>query len=192
MTCIAAVVEPSGTVWMGADSAGVSGLDIVARADEKVFARKGYLIGFTSSFRMGDILRFLAALPSPPASGDLRRFMVVRFVEAVRKALKKYGFAAKKSEQESGGTFLVATRGRIFYIDSDYQVGESVHGFDAVGRGESYALGALHATAGWGTGGDRRVLDAIGAAIEFSTGVCGPAHVLGITRGGKKKEMVGG
>jgi len=37
--------------------------------------------------------------------------------------------------QEAGGTFLVGYRGRLFRVDSDYQVGESVNNYCAVGCG---------------------------------------------------------
>ena len=184
MTCIAAAIDPNGTVWMGGDSAGVSGYDLTVRADEKVFARGPYLIGFTASFRMGDILRFHARLPAPPTRCDLRRFMVTRFIEAVRASLNKYGFARKKDAQESGGRFLVGLRGRIFTIDSDYQVGEARHGFDAVGCGDMIALGSFHATRRR-RNGRWRVLEALAAAEEFSAGVRSPFVVLGRTRSGK-------
>ena len=36
MTCIAAIAE-KGKVYIGGDSAGVAGLDLTIRADEKVF-----------------------------------------------------------------------------------------------------------------------------------------------------------
>jgi len=183
MTCIAAAIEPNGTVWMGGDSAGLSGWDLTVRADEKVFAREPYLFGFTGSFRMGDILRYHARLPAPPAGGDLRRFMVTRFVEGVRASLNKYGFARKEHSQERGGQFLVGVRGRIFTIDSDYQVGEASHGFDAVGCGDMIALGSFHATRRRGDG-RRRVLDALAAAQEFSAGVRSPFVVLGRTKAG--------
>ena len=52
MTCIVGLIDGR-RVWMGGDSAGVSGLDITVRADAKVFRNGDFLIGFTSSFRMG-------------------------------------------------------------------------------------------------------------------------------------------
>jgi len=184
LTCIAAAIEPDGTAWMGGDSAGVAGFDLTVRADEKVFARNGYLIGFTGSFRMGDILRFQAKLPKPPTRGTLRRFMVTRFVEGVRSALSEYGYARKKDSQETGGTFLVAVKGRLFRIDCDYQVGESRHGFDAVGCGDLIALGSLYATRAW-TDSRERLLEALEAAQHFSAGVRSPFVVLGRRRNGR-------
>ncbi len=54
MTCIAAVAH-EGNVWMGADSAGVSGLALAVRRDPKIYRVGDFLFGFTSSFRMGQL-----------------------------------------------------------------------------------------------------------------------------------------
>ena len=47
-----------------------------------------------------------------------------------------------------GGSFLVAYQGRLFSIQSDYQVCETNRGFHAIGCGADYALGSLASTAG--------------------------------------------
>ena len=172
MTCIAAVVA-DGRVWMGGDSAGVGGYDLVVRADRKVFRNGPYVMGFTTSFRMGQLLQFGFEPPAPPESPrDLLRFMATAFVDAVRERLKAGGWASKSNEQESGGVFLVGVRGRLFEIGSDYQVGESLHGYAAVGCGDQIAHGALFTTEG------RlpvdRVLMALTAAERFSAGVRRP------------------
>lgn len=53
MTCIVGYVTPAREVVMGADSAGVAGYDLRIRRDVKVFHAGPFLIGYTSSFRMG-------------------------------------------------------------------------------------------------------------------------------------------
>ena len=65
MTCIAAITE-KGKVYMGGDSAGVSGYDITIRADEKVFKNGQCVFGFTSSFRMGQLLCYKFKVPVKP------------------------------------------------------------------------------------------------------------------------------
>lgn len=83
MTCIVGMVE-GGRVWIGGDSAGVAELELTVRADEKVFTNGPYVFGFTSSFRMGQLLRYKLKPPKPPRFGDLMAFMVNDFIEAVR------------------------------------------------------------------------------------------------------------
>lgn len=178
MTCVAGLVH-EGSVYMGADSAGVGGYDLTVRADQKVFINDGFLIGFTSSFRMGQLLRYSFKPPKyRPEEKDLYEFMVTDFVDAVRACLKAGGYAQIDKGEESGGHFLVGYLGRLFSVQGDYQVGESVNAYNACGCGESFALGSLFATVGETP--SERILIALRAAEEFSAGVRGPFHVLRI------------
>jgi hypothetical protein len=163
-----------GRVYMGADSAGVGGLDMRVRRDAKVFVREGYLIGCTTSFRMLQLLRFSLAVPKRHPSVDLYEFMCTTFIDAVRNTLKAGGFATREKEAEQGGTFLVGIDGRVFSVYCDYQVAENDDGYAACGCGESYALGVLHATASGGMRPEPRLRMALEAAEHFSAGVRAP------------------
>lgn len=177
MTAIVGVVSGD-EVHIGGDSAGVAGMSLTVRADSKVFTNGPYVMGFTTSFRMGQLLRYALAPPEP--DGDLERFMATKFVDAVREALKAGGWAMKENEREEGGTFLVGVYGRLFCIQDDYQVGEAADGFAAIGCGDEIALGALYATARSRMSPRRRVQLALEAAERFSAGVRGPfAYVTG-------------
>ncbi|HYC03905.1 MAG TPA: hypothetical protein VED40_11450 [Azospirillaceae bacterium] len=171
MTCIVGLVD-GGNVWMGGDCAGVAGLDISLRADTKVFRNGGFLIGFTSSFRMGQLLRFRLQPPPRRPDVDLFRYMVCDFVESVRATLKEGGFAHRSNDVETGGFFLVAAEGRLFSIQDDYQVSEFTRGFHAIGCGATYALGALHNSRDLPA--EARVRKALETAEHFSGGVRGP------------------
>lgn len=175
MTCIAAVTDGK-TVWMGGDSAGVSGWDLTPRKDEKVYRRGEWLLGFTSSFRMGQLLGY--RLTIPPFDGDEpdMAYMVGLFIDAVRDCLKTGGWAEKDKDRERGGCFLAACRGRIFRIDDDFQVGEPLTPYDAVGCGEAYAKGALFSNGKLCP--ENRILQALNAAEAHSAGVRGPFIIL--------------
>ena len=183
MTCIVGV-EGADTVFVGGDSAGVTDDDLlVVRADEKVFSLLGgeLVLGFTDSFRMGQLLRYSLRLPKRETRdaayrSDPDRFMSTAFVDAVRACLKRGGFARKEDEAETGGTFLVGWRGRLYEVDDDYQVGRSVSGYTAVGGGAEIAFGALHATAG--VDPPERVERALQAASAHSATVRPPFVVL--------------
>lgn len=177
MTCIVAVPSRSGVV-MGADSAGVAGLDLQVRADAKVFTRGPFLMGFTSSFRMGQLLRY--RLPTPlhdPAVED-HEYLATSFVDAVRECLAQGGWRKKSNEQEEGGTFLVGYRGRVYAVESDFQVAEPASGFTACGCGQMVALGALHALRDRHLGANVKVRRALQAAESFSAGVRGPFLIM--------------
>ncbi|MFG2037085.1 hypothetical protein [Dactylosporangium sp. NPDC048998] len=171
MTAIVGLVH-QGTVYVGGDSAGASGWSLTVRADSKVFHNNGYLFGFTTSFRMGQLIRY--SLKPPRPVGDIERFMATRFIDAVRECLKAGGWARRDSEREEGGTFLVGVKGRLFTVHDDYQVAEAADGYAAVGVGDEIALGALFATAQSRMAPQRRVEIALRAAERFSAGVRGP------------------
>lgn len=171
MTCIVGIVN-GGKVLIGADSAGVGGLDISNRKDVKVFTNGDFVIGCTTSFRMIQLLQYKLNPPKRHPDADVMRFMVTDFIETVRCLFRDGGFATKKEEAESGGTFLVGHAGRLFRVDEDYQVGERADGFDSCGCGESYALGALACSSGMAP--EDRVRKALETAAHFSAGVRAP------------------
>jgi hypothetical protein len=170
VTAVVGLVHGS-TVHLGGDSAGVSGWDLTVRADPKVFTVGPYAIGFTTSFRMGQVLRWSFKPPKPPAD-HLDRFMSTTLVDAARDALKTAGWATRDKEQEEAGTWLVGVAGRLFAIHADYQVAEPADGYTAVGCGAQVAHGVLYATP---TMPPRRRLQlALEAAERHSAGVRGP------------------
>jgi len=171
MTCIIGLLD-KGKIYMGGDSAGVANLSLSVRADQKVFIKDDFIMGFTSSFRMGQLLRYNLRIPFHHNGIDTFEYMVSSFVEAVRKCLNDGGFAEKKDAKEKAGTFLVGYRRRLFCIDEDYQVAEQLLPFYAVGCGEDIALGALFANSHLEP--EKRILQALEAAEQFSAGVRRP------------------
>lgn len=175
MTCIVGFVEGD-TVWMGGDSAGVAGLTLTVRADQKVFRNGPMLFGFTTSFRMGQLLRYALSVPDHDPRVAVDKYMTTTFVDAVRSCLKSNGWASAKDGNEQGGTFLVGYRGQLFYVGSDYQVGVPFDSFAAVGCGDDVARGALFASTH--LAGRERIDLALRAAERHSAGVRGPFHIL--------------
>ncbi|CAD6563245.1 hypothetical protein ACFQ3P_42650 [Paraburkholderia sabiae] len=176
MTCIVALTDGK-KVYMGADSAAAGGSYMTVRADPKIYRVGPFLIGFTSSFRMGQLLGHSLTVAPRPEGTDVFVFMCTTFVEAVRECFTRGGYARKDGERESAGTFLVGHEGRIFRIDGDYQVGENAVNFNACGSGEQAALGSLHTTAGMPMRPEIKLERALAAAAEFSVGVRGPFRI---------------
>lgn len=175
MTCIVGVVH-KGAVFIGGDSAGVDGhYSLSIRADKKVFRNGDFVMGFTSSFRMGQLLAFSFSPPKPRVGDDLMAFMVKDFIWAARQCLKDGGYARIENSVERGGTFLAGYGGRLFHISDDFQVGEAVHGFDACGCGSDVAQGVLFATKDRDP--NERINLALTAAETFSAGVRGPFFI---------------
>ena len=177
MTCIVGIVD-NNKAWIGGDSAGVAGLSLTVRSDAKVFTTSPFVMGFTSSFRMGQLLRYQLSPPKQPEWVGDHEFMVTVFVDAVRQCLKDGGFSESDKGVESGGCFLVGYRGRIYQIESDYQVGEAVDGYQAVGCGHDIARGALYALSKLDIEPEDRIRTALKAAVRMSAGVRGPFTIL--------------
>jgi hypothetical protein len=80
-------------MWMGGDSAGTSDLNIRSRKDVKVFEKDKMLIGYTSSFRMGQLLRFKFTRPPLKEGKDVYEYMCTDFIDEVRNLFKNQGYA---------------------------------------------------------------------------------------------------
>jgi len=179
MTAIVAIVEDN-VVYIGGDSAGVSveQLSIVTRKDPKVFKNGPFIMGFTSSFRMGQILQYTFTPPDHPYGMSIDMYMNTLFVDSVRYYLKECGYAKIRENRESGGNFLVGYMGRLFNIESDFQVGIPVKNYDAAGCGHDLCLGSLYSTEKFNLSPKKRIKMALEAAEEFSAGVRRPFNIL--------------
>jgi ATP-dependent protease HslVU (ClpYQ) peptidase subunit len=142
MSCVAAVVE-NDVVWMGSDSAASDGEDIVILHNPKVFKNGPLLIGSVGSLRMTQLLQYRLEVPKAEWGNDIMRYLTVSLVDAVRKAFGAGGYSVNHEDLGSGGIFLVGLQGRIFRIENDLQVFERRGGYEAIGCGSPYALGAL-------------------------------------------------
>lgn len=143
MTCIVALIK-DGDVYIGGDSAGTdSSFGQSIRADAKVFENGPFIMGFTSSFRMGQLLRFSLSVPEQTSKQEDYEFMCTTFIDAVRATLEEGGFLKVVNGVERGGVFVVGYNGAIYVIEGDLQVGIPTQPFTAVGSGAEVALGAL-------------------------------------------------
>ena len=182
MTCIVGL-EQDNTVYIGGDSAGVEAwsLAICGRADEKVFVNDSgeFIMGFCGSFRIGQLLRYALVPPEQSQKKDDMAYMVTDFIDAVRVMQKDKGSMKKENElEEHDAAFLVGYRGRLYCVESDFQVGRPIENYAAVGCGAQIALGAMFATRNSNLSPKNRIELALSAAAEYSAGVRGPFLVL--------------
>ena len=171
MTCIVAL-KFNGKMYMGGDSAGVAGLGLTVRKDPKVFKKDNMLFGYTSSFRMGQIIRYSFKIPEHNKDMSDFEYMCTTFIDLLRKCFKEKGYGKTRDGQDSGGSFLVGYKKEIYKIDNDFQVGINHDRYDACGCGESIALGSMFSTVDEDP--DRRIRTALEAAERHSAGVRSP------------------
>lgn len=174
MTCIVGYKDSDGTIFIGGDSAGTdSWYNQTIRRDPKVFRVGEFLIGFTDSFRMGQILMYNLK-PPPIKTKNIYKYMVTEFVEEVRRCFKEGGFGRNKDGEDRGGDFIVAVRGRLFRVESDFQVGESCDNYIAAGSGENFAMGVLFALDKQKLTPREKIKAALQAASHFNAAVSPP------------------
>jgi ATP-dependent protease HslVU (ClpYQ) peptidase subunit len=177
VTAIVGVTE-NGKVWIGGDSAGCDGLSVETRTDPKVFINGEFVFGYTSSFRMGQLLQYVFTPPTPVQGQEGMAYMVKQFIPAVKSCLADGGFQTNEKGQDIGGCFLVGHKGQLYSVECDYQVARVHQPYHACGCGKDIALGSLFSTEQLSP--EQRINAALTAASTFSAGVKGPFTVLSI------------
>lgn len=181
MTCIAAVVH-NGKVYMGGDAAGSNDYFVETRVDSKVFQVDEFLIGYTSSFRMGQLLKYCFKPPKIGRNKDVMAYMVKKFVPALHKLFENGEWSGdpnpdNEAEERRGGVFLVGVRGRLFRLESNFQVADAADEYAACGSGASYALGAL-GTLSHNNSPNDRLTKALTVAAHHDPFVRGPFTII--------------
>jgi ATP-dependent protease HslVU (ClpYQ) peptidase subunit len=119
---------------------------------------------------MGQILQHMVEYPL--CTSPTESFMVSVFIETVRKSLKEFGYTKIENNEESGGNFLVAVKGKLFIVHSDFQINRYLGGMYSVGIGSSYALGAMYTKRN--SSPEVVLKSGLIAASNFCLGVCKP------------------
>lgn len=178
MTCIVGLVE-NNKIYIGGDSAGVAGYYLIKRADEKVFKKGEFVFGFTSSFRMGQLIRYKLSIPKVEEGQDIDDYLYTKFIDSVIKCFKDNQYAQIKENEIFGGCFLFGFRGNLYTVESDFQIGKPMNNFAAVGCGQDIALGCMY---GLQNNKSMKPKDKITLALEAaennSAGVRGPFHIV--------------
>lgn len=179
MTCIVGLIE-NGVVYMGADSLATRENDswsATPRLDPKVFQRDEMLIGVSGTARVCQLLQYTLVVPRLIDGQDVFAYICSSLIPAIRECLKEGGISLKKDDAESfEGRILIGCKGRLIYIDSDYQVAEPITNFHAIGCADETARGAMYVSQ------DKlpkeRILKALEAAEYFSAAVRRPFLIM--------------
>jgi ATP-dependent protease HslVU (ClpYQ) peptidase subunit len=172
MTCIAALVD-NDKIHMAADSEASDDASCITLATPKIAVNGDYIIGVSQSLRVLNILHN-TALPPVPSRSNLYSFMCVEFVQSLAETLDNFPGLATREKMEEGTEIIVGTLGRLFLIASDYSIHESTHPYLAIGSGSLAAFGSLFSTEDLSP--KARVVTAVKASAEFTTGVRGPIN----------------
>ena len=182
-TCIIGYNDKKKKVlYIGGDSAGVSNFNIVVRKDSKVFKvsrlQRNIIIGYTSSFRMGQLLRYKFAIPEQNKSQSDYEYMVTAFIDATIRCLKNNNYTTLKDGSISGGCFIVGYRNSLYVIEEDFQVGEVYDNFVSVGCGEILAKGAMAVLDTLKINPKEKVLKALEIVSKYNGAICPPFNIV--------------
>jgi len=149
VTTIVALCK-NGNVTMGADSQVTDGTRKNNHSKmEKISKKNGYLIAGSGDSQPCDVLQhiFVPPIPNTKEKEDLYRFMIIKFVPAMRECLEENGWKPSTEDKDSGFSMLIAYNGEVFDISDDFSVVLNQDGIYGVGAGSAYAVGALYAGA---------------------------------------------
>jgi ATP-dependent protease HslVU (ClpYQ) peptidase subunit len=167
-------------VIIGGDTNATGGWHTSRRLDGKTFTVHGISYGFTSSYRMGQIIKYhMPELLSTIRKKDPFNYVVSVLVPEYRRLLKAHGYNGEyDSHNDVSGRFIIAIDGNLFAIDNDFQVIEPRDDYFAVGCGSEYALGSLYQTStDKDTSIKDKVIKALDCACYFSAG-CGGEYTF--------------
>lgn len=143
MTCIIAKIQ-DGRVHMIGDCMGSNGfVKNVYTKTPKVFSVGDFILGYTTSFRMGQILQYSWTPPDRlMGDEDDDKYLYKSVVDSIKKCFEDNGFGHKPKDEFEGGVFLIGWKGRLFEMQSNMSLME-VEDFASVGCGSYHAIAAM-------------------------------------------------
>lgn len=180
MTCIVGI-KVGKNIYIGGDSIGVGGYNYSIRKDSKVFKKDNMIFGYTSSFRMGNLIQYKLQVPEHPIEMSSMEYLCTLFMDSLMECFEDASFTEVKDNVSSGGQFLLGYRDELYTIYADFQVEILYDKYTACGSGQEYALGALSAMESLGSETlkpSERIVRAITAAEKHCTTVKGPVNIV--------------
>ncbi len=175
MTCVVGIETKTGAI-IGADSFIGSSAYADSKASAKVFSHNGWTIGVAGSARFANLLEHVFEWPQAPKTDDMGAVVRVAIDIGKAAAADDLCFSASSGQRSLESEVMLVAAGRIYTGASNLGMYRSRRGYAAIGSGDQYALGALHATKDHPP--RDRVLAALRAAAAHATTVVGPFRIL--------------
>jgi len=178
MTIIAAAEDKSG-YWIGSDSHGIVH-NISVELGPKLIKKEKYVIGFSNSYRVRDIITENKHFPKTIGSTTSLR----KFRDVLKEAMVNDGCMPVGMDGDTvlhPVSLVIISHNGIYTIDCDYQMHKAKQ-YTTIGAGSDVALGALRATLNISKSGAEAVKQAVEAAIFHSTKCSGNIHIEHIPR----------
>lgn len=142
MTCIIGMVQNNKVSMIG-DKEGSDGFtkNIFSKTP-KVFHVGDFILGYTTSFRMGQILQYSWTPPKKSLDDNDDYYIYKIVVDSIKKCFEDNGFGHKPKAELETGNFLIGWNGRLFEMQSNLSLMEHSE-FASVGCGCYHATAAM-------------------------------------------------
>lgn len=125
-------------LYMAGDKCGSNGFTKDLFIKPKIFKRDKYAFGYTSSFRMGQILEYAKISKDLPDWGEEEN-VYTSFVDWAKSAMKSGGYLKEENGVAEGGEFIFYNGKILFEVQDDFSLLVPEDGLLAVGSGEYHA-----------------------------------------------------
>lgn len=158
MTCIIAYTNGTNSFIAG-DKLGSNGFTHGVVVEPKIFEKKFKKVsenglnkteetlsmGYTTSFRMGQLLTYNLELPEQKSNQNFMQYLVLEVVPLLRK-LYKDEWGSKDTQQDiGGGNFLILHNHEIYEVQPDFSVLQPKSHIASVGCGTYHAMASMQA-----------------------------------------------
>lgn len=142
MTCIVAATDGT-NVYMAGDLMGSNGFTANIYSKSKVFINSGFVFGYTTSFRMGQLLEYHWSAPSRTEGKSDDEYLYTDVVDSFIDLFKDNDYGHKKQHELETGEFIFGYKGRLFIHQGNHSILE-VEKFACVGSGQYHAEAAMY------------------------------------------------
>jgi len=168
MTCVAGYVDTNGDIYMGGDSIGVNGGEYTLIKDSKVFIKRNMIFSFSTSFRMGNILKYDFEIPNHPPNLSTMEYLISIFLVKLLVKYEERRYLTISDNVAFSEVFLLGYDNRLFKIEPDLCIIEDEKKYDAAGCGQSFAKATFFNLKDYNTTPEEKVYQALYVASQFS------------------------
>jgi len=129
-------------LYLAGDKCGSNGFVKDNYVKPKIFKRDDYAFGYTSSFRMGQLLEHSKISKDLPSWKEEEN-VYTSFVDWAKTAMKDGGYLQEKNGEITGGNFIFFNGKSLYEVQSDFSILVPNDGLLAVGQGEYHAKGIM-------------------------------------------------
>jgi len=183
MTVIAAF-DGKDRYWIASDSVGTDGI-MKYELGKKLIKKGNYIIGFSWSYRVADIIKECTDLPEA-----INGIKDVRILRDIIKAILMDDNLINNNDHHNDckgpnghplDVIIISPSG-IYTLEGDYQIHRIPDGYIACGAGTEIAMGVLYGCKETGVDGKSAVKLAVKAAIKHITACGGKCHIQSVEK----------